>query len=366
MEPPNVGDIIRTSALASAEFENIFRQKYKKGLEEIGKSSHDVFFLHLHSCFWKKGVGISLMDELASQIKASKNFKAKCVVTLIDDFFNVYFRIRDLYQRKGVGEIFSPLDILYWRSMEIMLARMLANWLGAPHHIVSINHPAYLLERLLFEEHLEIYAGHPISEIRKQTNLTKKSQLTDRINNEFLKPLFQEKDFVVFIPDTIDERPLLELVKEKGPNVRLEELQSLIWPRIWLDSAHPGIGKTPDEGLARKYFRDLCDFIAKNQEALYDVVNGQISDRDYRLVNQTQDFVFMLTTETSNSDGVKAELSHAKSLFRHTHFLNPDKLSLSASTGGPNWASGVAVQHDNAEHLIKALKEHDFRDPYLV
>jgi hypothetical protein len=166
MEPPNIGDIIRTSALASAELENIFRLHYQKGLETLKTSSEEIYFAHLHSCFWQKGVGVSLIDELSSKIKLVKQFKVKCVITLIDDFFNVYFRIRDVYQQKQVEGVFSPLDILYWRSMENMLGRMLANQLGVAHHVVSINHARSLLQKMLFEEHLEIYAGHPISDIR--------------------------------------------------------------------------------------------------------------------------------------------------------------------------------------------------------
>jgi hypothetical protein len=130
----------------------------------------------------------------------------------------------------------------------------------------------------------------------------------------------------LFIPDTIDERPIFKLLKE-NQGIGYEDLCQSIWPRKWLDHGYSPIADRPCADVADAFFPLLSGFVLNNMDALLDVVNGQISDRDYRLVNQCSAFAFILLKETPNSEGVKNELNYAKSVYKHTHFFNPDNIS---------------------------------------
>ena len=229
-EGQGIGDQIRTGTLSEFLIDNIVKQ-YDASLREIRKSPSTVFFIGLHSCFWKKGASFTVANRFVSKVE--KSVRIKAVVTLIDDFYSVYFRIRKHYDDENINETVNPLDLLYWRASDVMLAGMLANQLNVQHFVISVNHPLKILERLLFQPHITVYAGHPISDIRTLESKGQKTlaeRLIGNINQNFLLPLYAEP-LATFVPDTIDETPIL------GAPKSYSELLAKIWPRAWINNS---------------------------------------------------------------------------------------------------------------------------------
>ena len=236
-----------------------------------------------------------------------------------------------------------------------MLSHMIARQLKVPHFIISVNHPIDSLERLLFAKHGSVYAGHAITDVRKIQNEDERLELIKRINNEFLVPLSSHNHLVTFIPDTIDETPALSAES-------YQDLISKLWPRDWL-SQKP-IMESPQKSLGEQYFDELRSSIEHNRNAYEDVIFGQISDRDYRLVNQVRNFIFTLTKEVTSSQGVEAEFAHARSASnKGVYFFNPDKLARgSEAKNSPNWAKNVTAESDRLEKLIDSITEPPLLD----
>ncbi len=355
-EGPGIGDQIRTSTLSEFLIDNI-RKQYDANLKVIRKSPNDLFLIHFHSCFWKKGASFTVANRFIERVQ--KLVQIRAVVTLIDDFYSVYFRIRKHYDDENITEKVNPLDLLYWRASDVMLAGMLANQLNVQHFVISVNHPLRILERLLFHPHVTVYAGHPITDVRllerKQRALAER--LIKRINNEFLLPLCGEP-FVTFMPDTIDEAPIL------GPPRTYGELCAKTWPREWLTQQDIPIVTQPESSVCNQYFDDLRKYFAGSKETYQDAIMGQISDRDYRLVNQTNNFIFVLLKQVPSSGGVEAELTQARYGYKDIYFFNPDRVKRGKSGHGvPNWANNLTGESHDLGGLMKKMGP---TDPALI
>src|SRR5207302_1103099 len=215
-EGEGIGSLVRTSSISKALIDNISR-RYDQSIEGIKFCKKPSFLIHLHCSFWKRSAFFTIVDRFVSGLKNSVDIKG--VVTLIDDFYSVYFRIRSYYETNDIKDIVNPIDLLYWRAVDVMLGQMIANQAGVPRFVISVNHPMKSLTKLLNLPHFAVYAGHPITDIRnlkKNGKIDLANRLMERINNDFLCKLSRAESFVTFLPDAIDEYPILDLPKERA------------------------------------------------------------------------------------------------------------------------------------------------------
>jgi len=355
-EGERIGDKIRVLPI-SKDLLDYITSRYQKSVEVIRDSRNDIAFVSVHCCFRTRSAFHSSIEQLVNLLLQSK-IRVRGIVTLIDDFYSTYFRIREYYRTRSIREGMNPLDILYWRNIDLMMAHMLANQLQVGHYVVSVNHPLSLLKRLTFDRHTTVYAGHPITDIRRLGE-EQRQRMIRRVNEEQILPLSTRPELVTFIPDTIDEAPILGLPQpnppESEPPRTLEEHKRRIWPKSWLDSDPPIAAQVPDD-IAARYYDELLTNISRNGDMYREAAYGQISDRDYRLVNQSTNFVFSLFREIPSSAGVEAELTQTKRYpDKSIYFFNPDSIQ---SVGGgvrPNWATQFTGENSSMDELIRIL-----------
>ncbi len=340
-----IGNLVRTASVSNLLLEHI-QTLYSKSIQKIDSTAKGLVLIRCHPCFWKKGTCFSTVGWLLAEI--IKNVNIKSVITFIDDFFNVYLRIRAHYKESNITDSPNPLDLLYWRNVDLMLAHMIANQLRVSHHIIAVGHSFDSLVTLLAHRHVTLYAGHPITEIR-QLEKTASARAMAKINADFLNPLSAKPRFVTFIPDTIDEMPICNLPPD------YESLLQSRWPEGWLQGKEPLTPRPAVENV-NQFFGDLMASVKSNPAIYREVIYGQIADRDYRLVNQAKNFVFVLTKDFPNSEGVEKELTQARYSFNNTYFFNPDEL-VRTRRQGPAWASNLTGENSNLEKLLLPLKD---------
>jgi len=358
-----IGDIVMATSLGETVLKSV-EDQYHANIKSIKKSTSNAFLVHLHSCYWKTGACQTRAALFVSELR--KVARVNCVVTFIDNFYSVYCRIRDRFEKASAEEEdIHPIDILYWRVADMMLANMLASILDVEHFVVSVNHSMETLQKLLFLPHVAVYAGHPISDIRKMPRKDA-MPLINRINNEFLVPLSTCEKLVTFVPDAIDELPFLN-------STSYDNLRRKVWPNGWLANKR-SIGTPLDEGAARKHMRALFPIVRRNRKIFENTIYGQISDRDYRLVRQVRNFIFTLLDRVPDSGGVEAELGEAKlySPFPQrlrTYFFNPDNVvkrkALAMGAKRPKWATGVTGENNDLAKLIEQMSSQPPDPPLL-
>jgi len=161
--------------------------------------------------------------------------------------------------------------------------------------------------------------------------------------------------FATFIPDTIDEMPILDATS-------YSDLLTRRWPQAWLEG-HAPIGRPVAPDVANKYWPDLQNSISNNKVAYSDAIGGQISNRDYILVSQAKNLIFTLLREAPNSDGVLKEVIEATHYQakepKNILFFNPDNIkppsvlsSQSETPSAPAWAEFVTASSPNLGQLV--------------
>jgi len=262
--------------------------------------------------------------------------------------------MRDYYDKKGIADSINPIDLLYWRAVDMMLGQMLSEQFNVQHYVIAVSHPLKVLSRLLFRPHASVYAGHPITDIRKKDPGESK-RLMNRINSEFVAPLSENDSIVMFLPDTIEEDLFLDATS-------LRSLGEKMWPRAW-GPKEPLIVDSPTTS-EELHFSDLVKIVSNSKQIYQSAIGGQMSDRDYRLVNQVKNFVFTLLKEIPSSPGVEAEFFQAKySEKEHNiYFFNPDRIE--RKSGGPRWATNATGEYHDIKRLADELLS-DLEPPFI-
>jgi len=345
-EGEGIGNEVRTSSISKQLIDSI-NSRYEASLESIKNSTAESFLVHLHCSFWKRSAFFTVVDRFVSGLERLTEVKG--VVTLIDDFYSIYFRIRGHYDENDIKDVVNPIDLLYWRAVDVMLAQMIANQARVPHFVIAVNHPLKLLTKLIATQHTAVYAGHPITDIRNLKSSGKAglaNSLMQKINETFLCRLSQAKPFVTFVPDAIDEYPILEFPRTRS------EIDSRIWPRMWLTGEDP-IALPPERDHVDAYLKELLESISTNKTTYEDAISGQVADRDYRLVNQSENFIFTLPKEIRSSKGVEAELTQARYGLKDTYFFNPDNITRGKNR--PAWANNLTGECPDLTHLMSTM-----------
>lgn len=219
-------------------------------------------------------------------------FQPDCVITLIDDLYDIWQRIEE-----GKLDIHLSLDeILAWRSVEISTSRSISlnlkldpsilevekidipselkYFFGSPipHFIMSVKHPLETFYRLIFERSKRpvVYASFPITRTRQ-----KRKRVEDI--NSFRKNL-QDTGAIVVDPLMIDEMrmektdPAWLTLKEDS---RFQEYQNKRWEIANPSVEPPTKYENPFRKLSTKQIKQTAERIEQH-----------VVDRDYRLVSQ--------------------------------------------------------------------------------
>ncbi|AGB26269.1 hypothetical protein Mycsm_06110 [Mycobacterium sp. JS623] len=167
--------------------------------------------LTMHTSWWAPG-STTITPCVNYKLVANARWVPDVVVNLIDDIYDIYYRL------SGVGQIFYPYDalalsdeirtlqrLLDWRLVEFRSTKALATAVSGdtrcPVYLVSVKHPLATLVKLIEGDHRCVYLSHPISEVRRKGVAPEDATLNavQRVSS------LLRREFVLFEPTTIDE-----------------------------------------------------------------------------------------------------------------------------------------------------------------
>lgn len=225
-------------------------------------------------------------------------FRPHYFVTLIDDVMAVQNRI-------APGFHFSLRELLSWRNLEMLLTDALAGQvisnrirkndkLKRPFErspIIAVRHPRDMLYRYLFhsKDIPRVYLSFPISGPRtKQEFIAEIDLFRAAFHNEF----------TVFDPVTIDEKPLDQILIPKGTLFTSTESYTtfpadLRWNLDDIDTLIGDKFKTIKD-LSIYEISEIVEgrLDPKTDRKMPSIVDYQVEERDYRLIDQADCVVF--------------------------------------------------------------------------
>lgn len=245
---------------------------------------------------------------------AAREDGAEAVVTLIDDIYDCHARLAQVGGRFEApadldSAIIQLLDVLNWRSTELLLASSLSSGCGVKHFVFAVKHPQQTLYDLLFTDKRRAYLSHPISEPRR---LHREGRTDDA--RRFVGQMGElvarlQAQYVVFEPTAIDELRLARIGTEPAGHLDMR------WPfgrdeRPSLFVPCPAASATcfPVEWTA-----DARGELAVTQltRELAAAIEQQIGARDHALVEQSDLVVcFRPLYQGNASRGVREEIFH--------------------------------------------------------
>jgi adenylate kinase len=218
----------------------------------------------LHGTYWYRG-------ELFNHIRISDlaHLQPTCVVTLIDDVYDIHSRVigREQEFDWGASELTLP-QLVTWRWAEIGLGDLLARNVAdheLPHFVIAVKHPARTLRQLLLErQRLPVYASFPITKVRKPADgLTETDQkaLKEQIGD--FRQKLRDARYTVLDPLTIDEYRV--------------DGQDLL-PRWSIDDLSPMV---PGEELTEETIKQ----VTSNWPTMSRDIGVQVARRDFRMID---------------------------------------------------------------------------------
>ena len=176
---PQVGaspTVIHTFLLPGPLIRHLWRDAFEavvKAAQESRKMGdvivtlHLSFFLHSTREYFVPGDLPLLIEWIRESVDE--------VVTFVDDIYDVHQSL--LGGSTGIGMLDPPetldatihdvIQILDWRSVEVMLASSISASADTRHHQFAVKHPTETLHDLLYSPKPIVYLSHPISEPRR-------------------------------------------------------------------------------------------------------------------------------------------------------------------------------------------------------
>lgn len=286
------------------------------------EDSHVIVTLHLayYHQLTKQYLSPTDLGRLSKELVSRSN----AVVTLIDDIYDCH---RALMQQ-GTGWSLVPgdvdstvlelLQLLDWRSVEILLADAIAYSSGVRHHIFAVKHPLKTFSDLLFSDKPVLYFSHPIAEPRRSlatgdedaargfvremadvvTRLQGPATVIEPTSIDELRFEGATGNLTPRWPFSVDERSLLYVPPGDAP------------PRA-ASAAFPVGWDLDDRGLEEGW--NLLDELQK-------VISTQVGARDHSLVEQAERLVCYRPVFKGNaSGGVQEEIEHVDRLITLGH-----------------------------------------------
>ncbi len=285
-----------------------------------------------------------------------EGFKPSHVLLLIDDIYDVYYRLtceRQLFFKEDrvadylaemwddegyTGEVqfgnsvkgWLALEwqigimstLLSWRHSDILLAESLAKQIGAKFLIYSVKQPvAVALEWLRNLEPRSVYLSHPISRPRRDKRRDRRHRWPEVVFQfngiqEKLLPL----GLASIMPTGIDEYRIARKTRGKRPlSLRTPKLEER-WP------VPQGLGESlyakPENSLDMNHPDLFLSTGVRSSNyniylrALENQIGSQVSARDHFLVSHNIYFLVFRPLYSSGkfSEGVRAEIEHCNKL----------------------------------------------------
>lgn len=151
-------------------------------------------------------------------VECVAQFHPDAVVTLIDDAYSVWWRVKQKDELAQRGSYLRLQDVLKWRQFDVWLVEQVVSDLSSflqspvriPHYLLAVKHPVETLYRLLYEpSRLRIYAARPMTDVRGREDCLQE------IQKEYEGRL--REGFTVIEPGTVDEAPLQIAFHESFP-----------------------------------------------------------------------------------------------------------------------------------------------------
>lgn len=299
------------------------------------------------------------------KLKAIQDSSPKGILTLIDDIYDVYYRLsqvgevfsitelqgriresergktdRAIYKSSVGLVIQSLLRILVWREKEIDVGSAVGRYAQCTHDVIATKHPVETVVRVLLGSHskevglgesLPVYVSHPISRPRRRRHNT--GEWPDFVShlNVVVDTLASEDEngrrVVPIMPTAIDEYRLLSLDGELMP------ILSPRWPLmdarlLYCRPQSPnGDDFNSDEEFEKRGLRDVFDPPMDDQgrrlgvavsdpelsgmlRTLNEAVRLQMAGRDHLLVRQCKGFFLFRPLHEAGTftSGVVSEL----------------------------------------------------------
>lgn len=315
--PVQVATVVETFLLPRAQLRRVWAEAWAEVLEQVDATLPDsdvVLTFHL-AYFHQLTREYFVAADMPVLVEALQDRAAR-IVTFIDDIYDCHQSLIAGGSAAGMmpppdsieRAILDLMQVLDWRSIEVMLSESLAASTKLPHYIFAVKHPLDTLYDLLFSEKRVIYFSHPISEPRRLHTAGQ-----EQAAREFVQKMAQivarlQADSTVIEPTTIDElrfrsdsgnllerwpfqqdtRDLLFVAPEACPQAALP----FLFPAEWTSDSRPEISS----GLI---------------QSLTKAIQEQIDARDHGLVEQSR-FVacYRPIYEGNASRGVQEELLH--------------------------------------------------------
>jgi adenylate kinase len=230
-------------------------------------------------------------------------------VTITDGILSIRQRLtEERWKRATIN------SLLWWRDVERASTEMMAAWQRKPHYLIGRRQGSETLYRLICEPHTTTaYLSYPMTHLEGKDVLAKLETFRQRLHERM----------VIFDPAAVDDFP----VEQDAPigfsdgSVQAREIGStLVSAKLEGQPAPAGQfggvgGLASKTGLARELLLDAKaegehgPARPENPENL-DHVDGQIVDRDYKLITQSEVVVVYYPT-TTLSAGVICEMKEA-------------------------------------------------------
>ena len=231
-------------------------------------------------------------------------------VTVTDGILSIRQRLTEERWRRVTVN-----NLLWWRDVERASTEMMAAWQRKPHYLIGRRQGAETLYRLMFEtEEQTAYLSYPMTHLTGSDLLSALERFRQRLREKL----------IVFDPAAVDDFTLepdeaigfsdgSAEVRQIGATLTSNKLEGINAISL---SDFSGVGSISSKtGRARDMILDARDLDEHgdsrpiNPENL-DHIDGQIVDRDYKLVAQTESTVVFYPT-TTLSAGVVCEMKEA-------------------------------------------------------
>ena len=222
--------------------------------------------------------------------------KPDYVINLVDDVH--YVQNRQKFKKVSL----KLRDIFKWRELETLIADFAANDviqkssevveknLYEHSPMIAVRHTCEMLYKYIFLPELpRIYTSFLISEMRNPSvDMARTKRMAQQVEN--LTSML-DREFCLFNPLTIDEKPLLNLLDAETYEESADIIKSTALANRW--PIHDGIALTRDtiREIADISKADILEIAAPHKADNLSLVDRQIRARDIRLIDQSDAMV---------------------------------------------------------------------------
>ncbi len=363
----------------------LWRNCFSKFIDNINKAEEENVFVVMHAVFYHQMTRefFSCLD-----FKCLENLCFKKVITLIDDIYDIYAKLRapdQMYSdylcylkdnppalNLSVDSIMNLLNILDWRSIEIAISEFIADAFNKPHFLLAVKHPLHVAYDILFSEKTPFYISHPITALRElwagsEADVQEADSVSAEINT-VIHSVERNNKCVLFSPTTIDELRIRknadgEYIPFLGKRWVCDKLENLLFIQ------NPTLFNPLDPGGYFNSPRPEIKILTSLLSVLVDKISKQISSRDYKMVEQCCGLiVYRPYFRGRESKGVDSEVKFNCKLSnksqRPTYIFNrpEDIASIKIRRA---FGEGAVINPPSIDVVSKLLSDVDFRPALL-